>query len=192
LTEFQQIQSRELGYWQNTQYAPTGSWYYYDRAFLPYLFDCGIAMDVGSGPVPYLMNHNVRITAGYAVDPLIFDYVKLDRYVPYWKLFGGSIKPVKSVGDINSKVQTVFMLNVIDHAYDPVLLIDRATSRLVDNGRAFIYVDINKPPDSMHPHRIRADWLLDKLNDHFRTVYRHIERSWKFGNDILWYVGLKG
>ena len=191
MNDYRDVQARELGYWVHTPWPPERPWWHYDRKFLPYLSPATIAIDVGCGPVPYLLNHNVRYDAGYAVDPLIFKYLALDRYKMQWCLYGQKIKPMDDLGDIRIKADMVFLLNVIDHVRDPSLFIDQVAYKTAKEGRVFVYVDIEKEPDDLHPHKISREWLSQKLFHYFDTIYQHIEKSWKFSNPVFWYVGTR-
>ena len=52
---YAKAQSAELEWWQNNNYDPYVEWRFYDRVFLPYYPEQKqiLAIDVGSGPVPF-------------------------------------------------------------------------------------------------------------------------------------------
>lgn len=190
--EFAKIQLKELSYWRNTPYPPTGSWYYYDREFLPYIdLNYLTVGDFGSGPVPYFFNHNVRYREGWAIDPLIHEYVGITKYKPYYDAARADRKTFRvekrMQGFDYGYFEAMFALNVLDHVQD----IDEALYQLarVTRGRLFIYVDVDKPPDPMHPLTVSAELLVSFLNINFDPIYVNVTPSWKFDNDVLYFVG---
>lgn len=148
----------------------------------------GRVADVGCGPVPYLLNHNVVFEEGYAVDPLIAKYMMLPKYESYWGLCGLNIASHESIKTI-PEVDVVFFLNAIDHAQDPWKLLSKVVAKLKHGGRLFLFSDVGKPPDAMHPHTIDPKRLQDELKDACDVVYGVIEPSWKFANSVMYYVG---
>ena len=118
---YQRAQQVELEWWTNNTWSPHVSWNRYDQVFLPYYGEqfYGLAIDVGSGPVPVLCNHNVFFRTGIAVDPLIFEYEKILKYQLYFtKMFNRK----KSLSSLDSdSADTMFCLNTLDHCADPSL-----------------------------------------------------------------------
>ena len=187
--QFKTVQAHELGYWKSTPYDPTNPWYYYDRAFIPYLHPVDLALEFGCGPVPYLLNHNVRFKKGVAIDPLIVEYCKLRRYGHYWK--------TSKIIDVASSARhlpdgygdVTFALNVLDHVQDPEKFLDLLAAKT--KGLLFLFTDVDKPPDKMHPHTIDSTWLWGELGARFREELWLVEKSWKFSNNVVYYIGRK-
>lgn len=182
------IQGFELGYWIGAKAPPNKPWRWYDRVFLDYIpMNCGVAADIGCGPAPYLMNHNVNFKSGVAVDPLIHKYRKLVRYKKYW------VKDVVCIDDVDKIVSkscdTTFCFNTLDHVLDPQRFVAKLGA--ITRGRIFFMVDVDKLPDRMHPHEIEYAWVISELNKFFRPEMIRTMPSWKFSNHILYYVGLK-
>lgn len=191
--EFKAVQTKELGYWKSTPYPATNPWWYYDRKFIEYIPKNYVTIaDVGCGPVPYLMNHNVEFIHGYAVDPLIKEYVALSKYAPYWRLYGRGIELKQSIDMLpDESMEAVFFLNAIDHAKDPWELLSKVVAKLQRGGRLFLYTDINKLPDAMHPHTIDSRKLQTVLERDLDFVHDIVEPSWKFPNSVWYLVGDK-
>lgn len=184
---FVQIQLAELGYWQHTPWEPMSDWKYYDPRFAPFLRPFNIVADVGSGPAPYIARDIVSCKRGIAVDPLIFEYEKFHRYDKY---LARPFERVKSISQIESGLcDGVFALNVLDHVEDPTSMLGAIAGITDVGGRIFFYVDINKEPDEIHPHMIDGEWVINALDTHFVCAMVSIVKSWKFSNDILFYVG---
>lgn len=187
--EYEKIQTRELGYWQRTQYPPTGSWKHYDLAFAPEIEEnLKTVVDVGSGPVPYFLGKEYQY--GVAADPLWEEYANLGRYAEYWGrgVFSG-MPDIKHVMD--NFADTVLALNVLDHVRYPNRFINGLSRIMVSGGRLFLYVDIEKPADAMHPHVLTMDWVARELFRYFTMEKIVIKPSWKFQNPIMFYVGRK-
>ena len=190
MVKHEDVQKRELAYWASAPYEPTGSWYYYDREFFKFLGDFDKVADVGCGPVPYFLNHNIRYKEAIAVDPLISEYMKIKKYKDYktWRKFS-TVQNIESVND--GWADAVFALNVVDHVKEiaPFML---DLHRICDgNGKLFFYTDVGKKPDAMHPHNIDVNQMIEWLDDKFYTIYVNVRHSWKFPNDILYFVGEK-
>lgn len=184
------IQGRELEWWANTVFDPRLTWNQYDRVFLPFLsrkfYD--VAVDVGSGPAPYPYNHNVLATEICAVDPLILEYMKIERYCKY--RVGPALVMATDISEVAGDVASVtFCLNTLDHVRDPEKMI--AQLARITAGQVFVFCDIGKEPDQMHPHEISGDWLLRSLLRLFHRTYFSVKPSWKFDNDTLWFIGRK-
>lgn len=186
------IQIQELGYWTHTPYPPDGPWRHYDKAFIRFLDKHRVAVDVGCGPVPYLFNHNVRYDVGFAVDPLIEKYYKIPRYRKYWDLYGQDVERLHSLSLLEDGIaDAVYGLNVLDHVQDVERLLEEIYRKMAQIGVLYLYVDVGKKPDKMHPHMIDADELLDQLDMLFVDIWYKIQPSWKFDNQVLFYVGGK-
>jgi SAM-dependent methyltransferase len=189
---FATIQKMELEWWTNTPHDPRRPWWYYDRAFLPFIDGpLGTVADIGCGPVPYFLNHNIIFSTAYAVDPLIFEYWQMDKYSlwPYTKAKSFPVTDSRQICD--ESVDTAFMLNTLDHVQDPMFMLNEAYRILVFKGRLFLFVDMDKKPDLMHPHRIDASWLEDELEKRFEHVMSVVRESWKFDNLVMYYIGRK-
>ena len=188
---YARAQEVELEWWQNNHYDPYVEWRFYDKVFLSHYPDriATLAVDVGSGPVPFLNNHNVSYNAGIAVDPLIFEYEKILKYDLY------NVRSFRRHTDIRTLVEdcasVVFCLNTLDHCQDPAALIAEMSRILVRDGKIFIYLDIDKPPDPAHPLQITRDWLAHELLAEFEPELWLEKKSFKFQNQVLYFVGRK-
>ena len=186
---YARAQEVELEWWTNNLYSPFREWHEYDKVFLPYYPNIPVeqAVEIGSGPVPLLNNHNVFYKSGIAVDPLIFEYEKILKYDMY------NTKHFRRHADIRTLVSdcanVVFCMNVLDHCQDPAALIIQMSRILVHGGKLFLYVDIDKPPDPAHPIQIKRDWLAHELLAEFEPELWFEKKSWKFPNQALYFVG---
>jgi SAM-dependent methyltransferase len=188
---FASIQKMELEWWTNSPHDPRRPWYYYDRVFLPHLDgNLGVVADIGCGPVPYFCNHNVLYEKAYAVDPLISEYMGLGKFNPFY--CRSSFSGFYDVSELcDESVDVAFLLNTLDHAQDPESLLDEIARILVRKGRLFLFVDVDKKPDVMHPHTIDFGWLRHELDGRFERELREIFPSWKFDNRVIYYIGRK-
>jgi SAM-dependent methyltransferase len=186
---YRMAQKAELDFWRNTEIDPRRPWWYYDRKFLPHLTRCGLAVEVGCGPVPYLLNHNVLFREGYAVDPLILKYAQMVKYHPHRAAACEKalhlITSTRSI--VDDFADTTFCLNTLDHVQAPGEFIQELVR--ITNKRLFLYTDVDKPVDQAHPHNISTDWLETVLREHFFIELIEVGCSWKFKNDIFWFVG---
>ena len=187
---FKRIQTRELEWWAHNKFNPEVEWGYYNNHFLGYFKRFGVVADVGCGPVPYFFNPLVaaNVDAAWAIDPLIFEYQKIPKYAAVWadKQYCCA-KATTFVGD--NHFDAVFALNVLDHVQDTGVFMRELARILVPGGRLFLAVDIDKPTDPMHPHTISGKWLLEWLVERFDVLMFKTENSWKFANDVAWFVG---
>jgi len=196
MVSWPKAQERELEWWTNVRnFNPRNAWSHYDSHFSPFLkrkFDC--VFDVGCGPVPYFCNCDVVHTRlACAIDPLMPEYQKLDKYKVFRAGFKYSIR-TSMPDDVTMRTWTIpnpdaiFLLNMLDHAEVPAFTLVRAIELLRKDGLLFVFCDIGKEPDLMHPHTLGAASLhFDGLVD----LYMKVEPSWKFDNDVLYYVGRK-
>ncbi len=183
---FIDAQRLELEYWRNTPHHPTGIWKYYEKAFESFLESFKRVADVGCGPVPFFCNDLVHARTCVAIDPLFEEYLELKMYPP--------MRTMKWWGDTSESPDSyfdgVFALNMLDHVLDPRDMLKQLQRILIPGGLLYIYVDLDKRPDAMHPHAIRADWLLQELAG-LTTILSAQDQSWKFDNRVLFYVGRK-
>lgn len=191
MSKWTKAQKHELEWWRNNDVDPRKAWQYYDMHFLPELqeeFTLGI--DIGSGPVSYFYNPNVKCTLSAAIDPLIEGYYAISKFDKYR---AGRVIPTGSdlFIDWTYKQDVIFMLNMLDHVEDPGRVIKKAIDILATNGKLFIFVDIDKKPDLMHPHMITVKWIQKQLGHKFDSLIFAVEKSWKFPNDVLYYCGRK-
>ncbi len=189
---YKAIQIKEAGYWQTTSVEPEVEWIHYDKVFKPYLADNHFenVIDIGCGPAPYIFNDLVKCDTRTAVDPLIEFYASLERYQKWWN-YSYPIACYKNIEQIPSKFfDAVFCLNCLDHVQDVGAMLDEIYRILAPNGYLFIEVDVNKPPDYMHPHSLSAIRLSKSMVPMMKTtLLESVTKSWKFSNDVFWYVG---
>ena len=97
----------------------------------------------------------------------------------------------QTTGDNVSAVAYIFALNVLDHVQYPRVLLAELIRASRPGGYLFLFVDIDKPPDQMHPHTIKSEWLRNILDRYWQMKLWQIEPSWKFKNDVLYAVGVR-
>lgn len=187
-------QKDELEWWTNYPFNPHWEWNQYDRVFMPYypteIQD--LVIDVGSGPTPILLSHNVLYRRGIALDPLIHEYGGISKYNKYFTKAVeryASFEEVGPGGPIQiGSADVVFCLNTLDHVLDPAGLLQKILLVLKRGGLFFLFVDVDKPPDRMHPLSISSGELAEWLRP-FQRVFSLMQKSWKFDNNAYWYVG---
>jgi len=184
---YSQIQGYEFEFWQNNVVDFQVLWGHYLPPFVPHLpKHCGTVVDVGSGPMPFFLSGLFDYDEAWAVDPLIYEYAMLRRYAPLYSEF--SMR--RTIGEIEDQfADTVFALNVLDHVRDPELLIAELGRICKPGGLLFFFVDIDKLPDHMHPHRLDGAWTREWIELFFEIVHAEVLPSWKFDNLCLWIVG---
>ena len=190
--QYEAIQAKELKWWQNYPYKPEPSWKHYTAHFAPYFEPFEIVGDIGCGPVPYIFNpivgQETTWEAAWAIDPLIFKYSHIAKYRKWWK--HKQICCTTDTGDIQDDYfDAVFALNVLDHVMDPKIMLLEIVRVLKPGGRLFLMVDIDRPPDAMHPHKIDSGWLLEQLVESYDVLMFKEEKSWKFKSQVAWFVG---
>jgi hypothetical protein len=180
-TTWVEAQAHELNFWSGDT-DPEGYWWHYDMVFLPYLYPTfKSVIDIGSGPVPYIMSHNVRYVEGWAFDTLTAKYRELHQFDKYL------IKPFTACETIPQRqFEAVFCLNMLDHVGVPQDVIRRVVEACGD--WLFFYCDVNKTPDNMHPHTISVDWVLSELSG-FNIQVCQIKKNRVFDNNVMFYVG---
>lgn len=184
---FAEIQGHELAWWANNDVPIESLHERYTKVFAPYFFAFGVVADIGSGPAPYVLSRAVRWIRGWAIDPLIIEYTRLAKYRNAWLAPLGLATSTRTIG--GGVCDGVFCLNTLDHVQDTYEMLSELARITKRGGRLFLLVDIDKEPDLMHPHKIKKDWLLRVLEGYFSTLYCKVEPSWKFTNDVLWYIG---
>lgn len=191
MSKWTKAQKHELEWWTNNNVDPRVPWRYYDLHFIQELqekFHCVI--DVGSGPVPYLYNHNVRCDIGEAIDPLIDAYYrigKFNRYRPRIYVNTRIVFPDR----FSAVPDAAFCLNMLDHVQDPIKTMQKITDSLRGGGKLFLFCDLDKKPDLMHPQRLPLEWFQEHVFPYFHLLVCDIEKSWKFSNEVIYYVGRK-
>lgn len=183
VSKWDDAQAHELNFWSGF-YAPTEYWWHYDNVFLPYLrWEFKTVVDIGCGPVPYIMNHNVKYVEGWAVDTLMPKYKELEQFSKY---LAKPFTPCITIPE--RKFQAVFCLNMLDHVSEPAETIKQVIGACED--WIFFYCDVNKTPDNMHPHSVSVDWLLAELSG-FGIVECQIKKNRQFENNVIFFVGRK-
>jgi SAM-dependent methyltransferase len=188
--KYQDTQRSELSWWQHNKINVELLWSRHVLAFgqhFPERHQLGIVADVGSGPIPIFCDESIHFTKAIAIDPLYEDYVAIPHYTDitlevYW------MQDIKQAD--SSYFDNVFALNMLDHCQLPDNMLLELIRILKPNGHLFLFVDIDKPPDTLHPHSISEQWLRDGLSS-LEMVMVKIEKSWKFKNYVMWYVGAK-
>ena len=185
---YAQIQSYEFEFWQNNPVDFQVLWSHYLPPFAPYMQKhYHRVVDVGCGPTPFFLSGYFGYDEAIAVDPLIYEYALLPQYASLYDvkfLMRRGLREVE-VGFAN----VVFALNVLDHVRDTRAFMFELGRVCAPGGMLFLFVDIDKPPDQMHPHRIEKMDVVDALINDFDLLLVHQEPSWKFDNPCLWVVG---
>lgn len=193
MNSWTKAQKHELEWWTNNNVDPRVPWRYYDLHFIHELQEkFGIAVDVGSGPVSYLHNHNVRYECSCEIDPLTDAYHRIKKFDRY-RLLGAGIASNLDIDDYAffAKPDAIFCLNMLDHVQDPIKAMQKIMDLLQDDGKLFLFCDLDKKTDWMHPHRLPIGWFETHVFPHFHSLVCDVEKSWKFSNDVLYYVGRK-
>ena len=188
----QQIQRLEKEWWENNKFDVRSLWGRYTVGFSPHMPEGTIdhVADVGCGPIPFFCTYDIWATHRVAIDPLFEEYSYIDFYSQF-RDDGGEIEWHRKVEDVKSnQFDVVFALNMLDHVELPGEMVVHLIRLLKPGGRLFLFVDIDKPPDQMHPHSIKEQWVRQALSP-LETVMVKIEKSWKFPNYVMWYVGDK-
>jgi ubiquinone/menaquinone biosynthesis C-methylase UbiE len=187
---FAGIQKHELEWWTNYNYMPWGEWTQYHSKLHMHLRPFRSVADVGSGPVPFFLSGVIFYEDAIAIDPLISKYLSIERYKQYHDKEFGCFSRIEDVCE--KMFDGVFCLNTIDHVRDPTAFISELDRILEPGGRLYVCVDVEKPPDPLHPHMIHADWLDEQFSFYtYKTLLRQVVPSFKFQNDLYWFVGDK-
>lgn len=192
--QFVKIQVEEFRWWayeaeKKDGYDPTQAWKHYDPIFQPFLRPFARVADVGCGPIPYFLNPIVEYDFGAAIDPLFDWYMKVNRYQKYLERVDQHFLDIEKV--CSDFYDGVFSHNTIDHVQDPYEHLKQLHRITSENGRFYLYVDVDKPIDVMHPHTIKSEELVSALGFYFQEVFCKKEKSWKWNSPILWFVGEK-
>lgn len=187
--KYAKTQGYELEYWQNAIASPLQSWGFYDTFFSPYYQPYEMIIDVGCGPVPYVLNPILQANVRMISDPLWEEYMKIKRYRHLARGIDCYYLDITTVPDI--RFDAVFALNMLDHVKDIEDMLYHLHRILKVCGDLYLFVDVDKPPDHLHPHDINKDWLLNRLLVDFQPIFVKTMKSWKFDNDILYYIGRK-
>jgi len=159
--KFAEIQGYELEWWTNTDFSPKES--LWER--YTEVFE------------PYLFMFDVVADVGSGPVPYVLSEVvswgwawAIDPLIieyalqdRYRDIWVSRLRLATSTKYIEGgECDGVFCLNTLDHVQDPGEM-----------------------------HRIRKDWLLYALGGYFSALYNKVEPSWKFSNDVFWYVGTR-
>ena len=181
------IQKYELEWWTNYNYKPWGEWMQYFTKLHLYLRPFASVADVGCGPVPIFCSDVIEYQDAIGIDPLIHKYLSIERYKQYHDREFGCFAEIEKVCE--EMFDGVFCLNTIDHVRDPGAFISELDRILAPGGRLYICVDVEKPPDPLHPHTIHTEWLDEQFAFYtYKTVMRQVVPSFKFENDLYWFV----
>ena len=185
------IQQHELRWWADNNYTPWGEWMQYFTKIHLYLRPFASVADVGCGPVPIFCSDVIEYEDAIAIDPLMHQYLTIEKYKQYHKdKEFGCFARIEDVG--GEMFDGVFCLNAIDHVQDPNAFLAELHRILEPGGRMYICVDVEKPPDPLHPHTIHTEWLDEQFAFYtYKTVMRQVVPSFKFQNDLYWFVGDK-
>ena len=187
---YETAQFHELEWWQNNQIDMSLEWDHYLENLSDVLDNVGhvaVAVDVGSGPIPFLCSPAVSCDRAIAVDPLIDEYAKIEwaeeqAICPFER--------ATDIHDVESAVSDLTLcLNALDHASSPYELLRQCCRITKSGGCLIVTVDIGKPPDIMHPHTIDGPTLIRAICRHADQVKCVVSASWKFENMVLWYAG---
>jgi len=182
-------QELEEEWWANTNFNPQVEWSYYLHHFAMHIKpDYDAVIDVGSGPCPFICNPVINSHLRVVVDPLWPRYIRMKRYNQWRCNIHKSHADLSEV--MSGQFNAAFCLNTLDHVKDPLEMVKHLQRIIRPYGQLFLFVDVNKPPDRMHPHCIQTEWLVESLSPLAR-ICLHVEKSWKFENDVLYYVGKK-
>lgn len=185
---YQNVQEHELAWWQNYQFDYRALLARYIGVFSQYFkMPYEIIADVGCGPIPIFIDSLICAHTKVAIDPLIHEYKKIPRYA---SSLDGAIIHTSVEEEPSYNFDAVFCTNALDHVEHPNEMVVHLQRILKPGGRLFLFVDIDKPPDQMHPHTISESWLRSALSP-LKIVMVKIEKSWKWDNYVLWYVGDK-
>jgi len=184
--KYKQVQRHELEWWRNNHIDVNWLWNTYLDVFEPWLREFECVVDIGCGPMPIFCSPRIQGERWIAVDPLFEEYNSIPYYTKY---HSGKIEFANEAGQVASNsADGVFCLNALDHVQDPGNMLVHLRRILKPGGRLYLFVDIDKPTDPMHLHTIRRDWLLSKLSV-LKLIELKMNKSWKFANDVMWYVG---
>jgi len=197
--QFAQIQDDEWRWWTfNALYDNydhrIDCWPIYDRHFQPYLLpEFRAVADVGSGPMPYILNPIIIANERVAIDPLFDRYMKVNRFHELLEQLSGHFLDIAEAP--SNYFDGVFCQNCLDHVQDPDLMLAELHRIIAPGGRLYFYVDVGRPPDVMHTYLLDKDKLIADLEVLFKPLLCDVGLSWKgdvghpWGNEVLWFVG---
>lgn len=190
------VQRAELQTWLSAQ-VREGNFAFFEHTTLrklrlnPDSLQGSIIVDIGSGPKSvgcFLNNSTITV----AVEPLAVEYSEngiLQRAgdVAYLSACGENV-PLR-----NQCADAVFILNALDHAIDPLLLLHEAGRLLKSNGRLFIFLELNNCFRSRktdyadcHPYDFSEVFILTALqNLRFHEAWHEVEGDRLFGCFVL-------
>lgn len=187
---YKRAQVHELEWWTDNQIDMSLEWGHYMEHLGEWLSEIGhvgVAIDVGSGPIPFLCSGNIEFDRGIAVDPLIHKYADIE-----WvkEQIACEFERVADIHDLLTGTSDLTLcLNTIDHVESPYEMVRQLARVTAMGGFLVVAVDLDKPPDVYHPHTIKGPTLIRALSRYAVTKLCVIDDSWKFENKVLWYVG---
>lgn len=189
------IQDLELQWWgKNAIYDgydhTKGGWAIYDQHFQPYYKPMFRAVaDVGCGPTPHVIDPVILASERVAIDPLFDKYMHISHYRRYLKQI--DVRFLDTTDAPGSFFDGVFCENALDHVQSPEKMLEELLRICAPGGRLYLYVDVDRDADPMHPHRLDSKWLVGWLQVHFDTLLCEVGKSWKWPTPVLWFVGVK-
>ena len=128
-----------------------------------------VVVDIGCGPTGLL---DWLEGSFIAIEPLASTYRKLpwahlEKYHKFYEQPGE-----KRIDELVGKVDMIFSINCFDHAYDVEAIIENMAAYLKPDGRAFVSVDLDKPPDPAHPLVVRPETMRSMFLKHGFTIER--------------------
>ena len=193
--QFKEIQRLEEEWWRGNAgpglYDHTvGGWGIYDQHFRPYYLPQYRAVaDVGCGPIPHICDPLIVAQERIGIDPLIDKYMKVNYFQTYLKQLNAWFRDIAEAP--GGFFDGVFCENTMDHCYEPEETLNELYRIAAPGGRLYFYVDVDKPPDQLHPHRLASATLVESLSGLFKPLLCEIKPSWKFANPVLWFVGIR-
>ena len=128
-----------------------------------------VVVDIGCGPtgrLEWLEGSFVAIEPlGTALRRLPWAHME-----KYHKIYDQPAE--KRIDELVGKVDMIFSLNCLDHAYDLEAIISNVAAYLKPGGQAFISVDVDKSPkeDDTHPLIIRHETMRSMFHKHGLTI----------------------
>ncbi len=185
---YKAAQTSELKWWRDNHIDVYKLWARYLLKFAPFIQVFDRVADVGCGPIPIFCSPFMKTGHNIAIDPNFQDYCNIDYYVKFWG--DCEIEWFNDVESVSEPCNAVFCLNMLDHTRSPNDALAQMWRLIAPGGLFFMFVDLDRKPDPMHPHTITEDWLRGTtLVSSLTTKLWLTEKSWKFPNQVLYYVG---
>jgi len=145
---WEQMQRGELEWWRAFLARPHALerlFALYGYRYLDFFFkefnDLGNVIDFGSGPVSAAWIADRPPEEVTCIDPLFTAYRKVGL------VYGRAREPA---GTIPAEFDTALVLNVLDHADDPVPILITVAGTLKPGGKALVWVHVEQPADALH------------------------------------------